>query len=152
MESTPITSSLASPRRDSISSGILGAAGAGALGIATPAFSINFQAGIPAQISASRRNAKNKECVDYLLSQKKPTTTREKFDGDPQKRTLLPLNLNDLGNWDNMDLMQSLRSEREGKLIDDAKSLSMATSNNAQPPSFYEDDMARWRDKFKKAI
>ena len=36
--------------------------------------------------------------------------------------------------------------------MDDAKSLSMATSNNVQPPSFYEDDMAKWRDKFKKAI
>ena len=51
-----------------------------------------------------------------------------------------------------MDLMCSLRSEQEGNILDDGKSLSMATLSNAQPPSFYEDDMARWRDKFKKAI
>ena len=149
--SASVASGLVSPRRESISSATLGAAGAGSLGIATPAFAINFQAGIP-HVSSHRRYAQSKECVDHLMNLKNPVATREKYDGDPKKRSLLPLNLNDLGNWDNMELMQSLRSEQDARLPDDGKSLSMATAANVHPPSFYEADVSRWRDKFKKAI
>ena len=127
--SATVASSLVSPRRESINSGALGAAGAGSLGIATPAFSVNLAAGIP-KVSAYRRYSQSKECVDHLLNLKNPIQTRDKFDGDPKKRSLLPLNLNDLGNWNNMELMQSLRSENDPKLGEDARSLSMATSAN----------------------
>ena len=63
----------------------------------------------------------------------------------------MPLNLNDIGNWDNMELMGSLRSIKDEPVgHDEVRSLS--NSMNLQPPSFYEADLTRWKNKFTKAI
>ena len=98
------------------------------------------------------KNSMNKECVEGLLSRKRDSSVKTKFDGDPKKRTLVPLNLNDIGNWDNMELMGSLRSIKDEPIGDEVRSNSMSHSINVQPPSFYEADLTRWKNKFTKAI
>ena len=55
------------------------------------------------------------EGIEKLLSHKRSSSIKPKFDGDPKKMTIVPLNLNDIGNWDNMDLMGSLRSVKDAK-------------------------------------
>ena len=101
-----------SPSMRSNYSTTLGRAGAGSLGFSTPAFKIDHDKGIPPANHAVKL-ARSKESVENLLSQKNPASIKIKFDGDPKKRTLVPLNLNDIGNWDNMELMGSLRSIKD---------------------------------------
>ena len=76
-----------------------------------------------------------------------------KFDGDPLKRTIAPLTGEDTTNFINMNLMSTLR---QGKAIGNkgghegrGSSAAMMMDN---PPSFYDDDMKKWKDKFNKAI
>ena len=85
------------------------------------------------------------------MNRKRKTSIKTKFDGDPKKRTLVPLNLNDIGNWDNMDLMGSLRSPKDERGRDDDGNHSLHVTN-PQPPSFYEADNERWKSKFTKTI
>ena len=72
---------------------------------------------IPKKSGFDRRES-YMENIDSLMSHKRQSSVKPKFDGDPKKRTIVPLNLNDLGNWDNMDLMGSLRSEVDGMVKD----------------------------------
>ena len=139
-----------SPSARSNYSSTLAGAGAGTLGFSTPAFKISFDKGIP-PLNPRVQIARNRECVEGLMSKKNQASVKIKFDGDPKKRTLVPLNLNDIGNWDNMELMGSLRSIKdEPSGLDEAR--SHAHSMSMQPPSFYEADLTRWKNKFTKAI
>ena len=140
-----------SPSTRSLASSTLAGAGAGTLGFSTPAFKISFEKGIP-PLNPQVQLARNRECVEGLMSRKNAASVKTKFDGDPKKRTLVPLNLNDIGNWDNMELMGSLRSIKDEPVVGNDEVRSLAQSMNLQPPSFYEADLTRWKNKFTKAI
>ena len=140
-------------------------AGAGSLGIArtprgvqlasgmydsAPAFSISPEKGIPGKGSISQVN-RTRERITDLMHMPRHKSGTSKFDGDPMKRTIAPLTGEDTTNFINMNLMSTLRQGRSmtGKAQEGRESAQMQIDN---APSFYDDDMKKWKDKFNKAI
>ena len=76
------------------------------------AFKIDHTKMIPKKSGIERREG-YMQSIENLLAHKRSSSVKPKFDGDPKKRSIVPLNLNDIGNWDNMDLMGSLRSVKD---------------------------------------
>ena len=77
-------------------------------------------------------------------------TGTTKFDGDPNKRTIAPLTGEDVTNFMNMGLMSTLRTAKAVSPREGGEGHAMHTIDN--PPSFYEDDMNKRRNKFAKAV
>ena len=92
------------------------------------------------------------ESVENLLAHKRESSVKAKFDGDPKKRSIVPLNLNDIGNWDNMDLMGSLRSDKDAMVKEGETASVHSGAKNQQPPSFYEAEMTKWKNKFSQVV
>jgi len=111
-----------------------------------PAFKIESTKGIPnkSSINSIRRN---RERVEALLTRPMHKTGTLKFDGDPSKRTQHSLTHEDTGNFANMSLMSTLRA---GKAFATGDDKLHTTIEN--PPSFYENDMNKWKKKFEKAV
>lgn len=59
-------------------------------------------------------------------------------------RTLIPLTHEDKEQSGNLPLIQTLRSVQP--------KTSASVINTGAPPSFYEDDMKKWNEKFAKCI
>ena len=76
-----------------------------------------------------------------------------KFDPDNCERTVAPLTCEDTQQFCNLSLMSSLRQNAVG--VSSAKK-SHKTSQPGltidNPPSFYEEDMRKWGNKFAKSI
>jgi len=110
-----------------------------------PAFKIDPFRGIPnkSSINAVRRN---NERVEALLSRPSHKSGTMKFDGDPGKRTLHTLTHEDTGNFANMELMSTLR---QGRAFGSVDKTGMSIDH---APSFYDDDMKKWKKKFEKAV
>ena len=68
-----------------------------------------------------------------------------KFDGDPGNRSLAPLTKEDTENFVNASLMSTLRVGKSMHHVE-----KHATIEN--PPSFYDDDLNKWKNKFAKAV
>ena len=111
-----------------------------------PAFKITSDRGIPnkSSIESIRRN---RERMETLMTKPSHKTGTLKFDGDPAKRTLHPLTHEDTGNFSNMGLISTLRA---GKAFETGSGEARQTIDN--PPSFYDDDLKKWRKKFEKAV
>ena len=113
-----------------------------------PAFKIDAGSGIPGKGSI-RDIARNKDRLQTLMSLPMHKTGTAKFDGDPTKRTLAPLTKEDTGNFGNHALMSTLRA---GKGVSSTEEGQQRASTIDNPPSFYDDDMNKWRNKFAKAV
>ena len=115
-----------------------------------PAFKIASEKGIPNKGSI-RSIARNKERMEVLMQMPNHKSGTTKFDGDPNKRTIAPLTGEDVTNFMNMGLMSTLRAGKAVSPRGDGEGRhQMHTIEN--PPSFYEDDMKKWKDKFAKAV
>ena len=146
------------PTRSNVQSSLINA-GAGSIGIKTPlsknmdaayasatAFRISTDKGIPNK-SSIRSLARNRERLESLMNLPMHKTGTLKFDGDPNRRTIAPLTKEDTTNFANMSLMSTLRA---GKSYNSSKAGGGNTIEN--PPSFYEDDLNKWKNKFAKAV
>ena len=133
--------------------------GAGAMGLtprgnsllaydSAPAFRITSDRGIPnkASIDSNRRNRERMQTLMVLPMHKSGTV---KFDGDPAKRTIHALTHEDTGNFSNMGLISTLRISKGGEHKVTAEERMHSIDN---PPSFYEDDLQKWKKKFAAAV
>lgn len=111
------------------------------------AFRISPDKGIPNK-SSIRSLARNRERLESLMNLPLHKTGNMKFDGDPNKRTIAPLTKEDNTNFANMGLMSTLRAGKSHSKADEQD--KHHTIDN--PPSFYEDDMNKWKNKFAKAV
>jgi hypothetical protein len=67
-----------------------------------------------------------------------------KFTGDPATRTIAPLTYEDLGHFNSLSLISTLREAVTVK--------PNPNSGFQNPPSFFEDDANKWEKKFAPAI
>ncbi len=68
---------------------------------------------------------------------------QEKFDRETMARTLIPLTHEDKDQSANLPLIQTLR----------LKQIKTSEANaGSAPPSFYEEDLKKWNDKYAKSI
>ena len=73
----------------------------------------------------------------------KPPAVR--FNGDAATRTIAPLTYEDLGHFNSLSLISTLR-------VDGGVSKKANQTSYAAPPSFFEDDMAKLEKKYQKAV
>ena len=105
-----------------------------------PVFSINKSRGIPAKhdIRNSNHSANRLASLMSLPKHKSGTT---KFDVNTNDRTIAPLTSEDLGHFNNLSLMSTLRSQNPSAMAGANKAPQGTLVDNS--PSFYDDDIRK---------
>ena len=84
-----------------------------------------------------------------LMSRPQHKSGTTKFDVCRDRRTIAPLTSEDIGQFANLSLMSTLRSQNPSAL-NKIKSSPMTSIDNA--PSFYDDDIRKKKEKYNASI
>ena len=111
-----------------------------------PAFTISSNKGIPEKGNI-RTNITSRTRLDSLMRVPSHKVGSGKFDREKDSRSIAPLTSEDIGQFHNLSLMSTLRSQMPS--VTGSRTKSVSVDN---PPSFYEDDLRKKEEKFAKAI
>ena len=89
------------------------------------------------------------ERLDVLMRKPKHKQGTVKFDADSVERTFVPLTREDINQFCNLGLMNSLRQNTATVSSAKKSQAGLALDN---PPSFYDEDMRKWGEKFAKSV
>ena len=113
---------------------------------AMPAFTIAAGKGIPDKATIRTENT-SRNRLDSLMRMPDHKSGTTKFDKSTHNRTIAPLTSEDIHQFQNLNLMGTLRSMQNP--IPSNKDKPPMIEN---PPSFYDDDLRKKQDKYNKAI
>jgi hypothetical protein len=84
------------------------------------------------------------ERIESLRTLPRHREVSPKFNAETMLRTLMPLTQEDKNQSQNLPLITTLRQP----LLDQ----KYTKDTNGQPPSFYEDDLKKWEEKFARSV
>ena len=116
-----------------------------------PAFRIT-KSSIPEK-GTMRSKYGTQDRLDSLMRRPNHKSGTKKFDPENSERTIAPLTCEDTSQFCNLGLMNSLRQNTAG--VSSAKKSLKASHAGLtidNPPSFYDDDMRKWGDKFANSV
>ena len=102
-----------------------------------PAFTISTMKGIPDKGNIRTENT-SRNRMDSLMRVPQHKSGTSKFDKERDQRTIAPLTSEDIGQFHNLSLMSTLRSNNPS--VTNGRHNSVQVEN---PPSFYEDDLRK---------
>ena len=112
-----------------------------------PAFQIDSTKGIPEK-ALIRTEDTGRHRLDSLMRVPNHKAGTTKFDSMTDARTIAPLTSEDIGQFNNLGLMSTLRSQQPS-VTNGMRNKSVTVDN---PPSFYDDDLKKKMDKYSKSI
>ena len=114
-----------------------------------PVFTINKSRGIPGKQDIRNSNSLSNRMAS-LMSMPKHKSGTTKFDVKTNDRTIAPLTSEDLGHFNNLSLMSTLRSQNPSAMAGSNRAPQGTLVDNS--PSFYDDDMRKKREKYNASI
>ncbi len=109
----------------------------------TPVFTVKLGQKIPPKDEHRTPGSQSARMGD-LMRAPAHRPSASKYDFDPVNRTLVPFTQEDIDQFGNLPLINTLREPM--------RFTGPPKTTVTQPPGFYDDDMAKWDKKFEKSL